>query len=55
MDATAVAGGAEFADWAAGAVGPLDREDVPVIGGGAVFVDDPGRGRYCQNREEEQG
>ena len=36
VGAAAAAGGAEFSDWAAGAVGALDGEDVAVVGGGAV-------------------
>src|SRR5436305_1726912 len=36
VGAAAIAGGAEFANWAAGAVGTLDREDVAVRGDTAV-------------------
>jgi hypothetical protein len=36
MGAAATAGGAEFADWATGAVGALNREDVAVVGEAAV-------------------
>lgn len=44
VGAVAVAGGAEFADRAAGAVRALDGEDVAVIGGGAVAIENPRRG-----------
>lgn len=54
VGAAAVAGGAEFADRAAGAVRALDGEDVAVVGGGAVAVCDSGRGRDCKNSEEEE-
>jgi hypothetical protein len=49
VGAAAAAGGAEFADRAAGAVGARDREDVAEIGDGTVIGGDPGRGRRCQN------
>jgi hypothetical protein len=49
VGAAAAAGGAEFADWAAGVVGALDRKDVAEIGDGAVIGGDPGRGRRCQD------
>ena len=49
VGAPAAAGGAEFADRAAGSVRALDREDVAEIGDGAVIGDDPGRGRGGQN------
>jgi len=55
VDAAAVAGSAEFADWAAGAVRALDREDVAVVGSGAVAVGDSGRGRDCENCKKEEG
>ena len=42
VSAAAAAGGAEFADVAAGAVRALDREDVVVIGDGAVTGRDAG-------------
>jgi hypothetical protein len=51
---TAAAGGAEFADVAAGAVGALDREDVVVIGDGAVAGGGASRGRCGEGREEEK-
>jgi len=53
--ATAAAGGAEFADRAAGAVGALDGEDVAVVGGGAIVVGDTRRRWCCENCEEEEG
>jgi hypothetical protein len=50
MCASAVPGGAEFADGPTGPVRPLNREDVAIEGRGAVVVGDPRRGRYSQNR-----
>jgi len=54
VGATAVAGGAEFADRAAGAVRALDREDVAVEGGGTVAIENPRGGRSGEKREEEK-
>jgi hypothetical protein len=49
VGAPAAAGGAELADRAAGAVWPLDGEDVAEIGDGAVIGGDPSRGRGGQD------
>jgi hypothetical protein len=45
VPAAAVAGGAELANVAAGAMRSLDREDVAVVGEAAVAGDDAGGGR----------
>jgi hypothetical protein len=52
--AAAAARGAEFADVAARAVGTLDREDVVVVGDGAVAGGDAGRGWCGEGREEKE-
>jgi hypothetical protein len=54
VGAAAAAGGAEFADRAAAAVRALDREDVAVIGGGAVAIEDLRGGTGGRKREEEK-
>jgi hypothetical protein len=55
VGAAAAAGGTEFADWATGAVGALDGEDVAVVGGGAVWrCEEVGGGRCGKGREEEK-
>jgi hypothetical protein len=45
---------AEFADAAADAVRPLDREDVAVVGDAAGVADDASRGRRGQSKEERE-
>ena len=55
VGAAAGARRAELADGAAGAVRPLDREDVAVEGDAAVAGGDPGRGRCRQRGEEGEG
>jgi hypothetical protein len=52
--AAAAARGAEFADRAAAAVRALDREDVVVIGEGAVAGGETGRSGGGKRREEEE-
>lgn len=55
VGAAAAAGGAEFADRAAGAVGALDREDVAEVGKAAVGGCEEVGGCWCgQGREEEK-
>jgi hypothetical protein len=55
VGAAAVAGGAEFADRAAGAVRALDREDMTVGGEAAVGrCEEVGGGRCGERREEEK-
>jgi hypothetical protein len=55
VGAAAVSWGAEFTDWAAGAVGALDGEDVAVVGGGAVAIENPcGRSGGRKGEEEER-
>jgi hypothetical protein len=55
VGAPAAARGAEFADRATAAVGALDREDVAVVGGGAVGGSEKvGGGRCGKGREEEK-
>jgi hypothetical protein len=54
VGAATIAGGAEFADRAAGAVRALDREDVAVEGGGAVAIENVRRRRSGGKREEEK-
>ena len=55
VGAAAAARGAELADRAAGAVRPLDREDVVVVGDGAVASGEAGRCGSGKRREEEEG
>jgi hypothetical protein len=55
VGSAAAAGGAEFAGVAARAVRALDREDVVVVGDGAVAGGDAGRGWCGEGREEEKG
>jgi hypothetical protein len=55
VGSAATARGTEFADVAARAVCALDREDVVVVGDGAIAGDDAGRGRCGEGREEEKG
>lgn len=54
VGATAAAGGAELADRAASAVRALDWEDVTVVGGGAVAIEDLRGGAGGRKREEEK-
>jgi hypothetical protein len=49
MGAAAAARGAEFADWAAAAVGALDREEVAEIGDAAIGGGDMGLRRGGRN------
>ncbi len=55
VSAAAAARGAEFADVAARAVRALDREDVVVVGDGAIAGGDAGRSWCGDGREEEKG
>jgi hypothetical protein len=54
VGAAAVARGAEFADRPTGAVRPLDREDVGVVGGRSVGAGDAGRCLGGENREKDE-
>jgi hypothetical protein len=54
VGAAATARSAEFADRAAAAVRTLNREDVVVVGDGAVAGGDAGRGRCGEGRDEEK-
>jgi hypothetical protein len=54
VGAAAVARGAEFADRATGAVLPLDREDVVVVGGRPVEAGDTGRCLGGKSREKDE-
>ena len=54
VGAAAAAGGAEFPYVAAGAVRALDREDVAVVGGGTVAIEDLRGGASGGKREEEK-
>jgi hypothetical protein len=54
VGAAAAARGAEFADRAAGSVRALDREDVVVVGGGAVAAGDAADSGCGEGREEEE-
>jgi len=55
VGAATAAGGAEFTDWAAGAVPALDREDVAVEGEATVGrCEEIGRSWCGQGREEEK-
>jgi hypothetical protein len=54
VGAAAAARGTEFADRAARAMRALDREDVVVVGDGAVAGCDAGRGLSGESREEDE-
>jgi hypothetical protein len=55
VSATAVARSAEFADGAADAMRPLNREDMAVVGNAAVATGDASRGRCNQGEEKNEG